>query len=320
MIYSVFDAAKNFGWADISAREIIFYGFIPALIYEAYLQKKEAHKTDYLPFARRDFAINLCITSGLITNESVVMLLSSFITGKKDSVPLPLHELMNTGNDGKLQWIPFHMMPALMSFSEFMKPELKIILQKIVSLFDNFVNAAHSSGKSWESLFFIVLLIRLASRQFDPLFLPFEMLAEYSISINTNLTTAGIAFETIEDVSILVKCINKPLHYPHVAIFFPSNAKFEKEDIIVCVDKSPQHRILFGYQLKEGKDIPKDPLLDDVITHSFLVRGQPAKKEMDENFQNWIIPSEEQIKSFFGESGKHWTPSAWKKMLEKKNF
>jgi hypothetical protein len=179
IVYSVFDAATIFNWSDISAREIFYYGSIPALIYEAYLSKT-INDFDYLPFAKRDLMIEKCIDNGLVTDESVIALLSSFITGEKKSILLPLHQLMNTGADKKLRWIPFHMVEALRNFSGSLKnaPELKMVVVQVVSLFDNFFNGSYLDGKGWEALFLIVLLIRLVSRQFDPLFLPFEELED----------------------------------------------------------------------------------------------------------------------------------------------
>jgi hypothetical protein len=64
------------------------------------------------------------------------------------------------------------MVRVLDKFSDLLNSEVKMVVGKIVSLFDNFVEAPNLSGKAWESLFLIVLLIRLVTRQFDPLFLP----------------------------------------------------------------------------------------------------------------------------------------------------
>jgi hypothetical protein len=49
---------------------------------------------------------------------------------------------------------------------------------------------------------------------------------------------------------------------------------------------------------------------------NILVRGKPAQSEG--LLRNWTLPSEEQNASFLGASGRHWTPSAWRKMQERK--
>lgn len=315
LVHNVVGTATVFGWDDLSAREIIFYGHIPALIYEAYLNKT-VNKKGYLPFQRRDATITLCETKGLVTNESIVKLLSSFITGDRNSVPLPLHELMNTGEHQLLRWIPFHMMEALKRFSQILllNAELKKIVETIVSLFHNFVNEPHLSGKAWESLFVIVLLIRLATCSFDPLFLPLSSELDYSLSFNTNLTAAGIPFEKVKDVPTLLKCMRTPHRYPHVAVYYPRSAVFKEYDVVIAVYERLGHRDLYGYSLKEGKTIPKKQSLNDHFTLSVLVRGRPAKRDSKKP-RIWTMPSEQQNGSFLGESGRHWTPSAWRELL-----
>jgi hypothetical protein len=48
LINNVVDAATILGWSDLTARDIIFYGSVPALIYEAYLSKS-LDKHSFLP-------------------------------------------------------------------------------------------------------------------------------------------------------------------------------------------------------------------------------------------------------------------------------
>jgi hypothetical protein len=88
LVYSVFDAATIFNWPDISAREILYYGSIPALIYDAYLSKT-INKSDYLPFMKRNVTIKKCTDNGLVTDESVIALLSSFTSGEQVSNLFP---------------------------------------------------------------------------------------------------------------------------------------------------------------------------------------------------------------------------------------
>jgi hypothetical protein len=106
-----------------------------------------------------------------------------------------------------------------------------------------------------------------------------------------------------------------PQQYPHVSVYYPQNAEFEMlYDIVIAIYHKPGHRVLYGYHLKESNKIPKDPV-SEMFSLSVLVRGQPAESGAKEL---WTIPSEKQIESFFGESGRHWTPTAWRTLLEKK--
>jgi hypothetical protein len=317
LVNNVYDAATIFKWDDLSAKDIICYGFIPSLIYEAYLNKT-IRGDDFLPFGKRGHAINLCLTKGLVTNDSVVALLSSFITGAQTSILHPLHELMSTAQKKMLRWIPFHMTEVLRIFAKVLtNAQLKMIVESIVSLFDKFFAQPNSSDKAWEDLFLIVLLIRLATTQWDPIFLPLNI-SGYSISLNTNITHAGKPYGKIDDVYFQVKCMETPKQFPHVSVYYPNNAGFNMYDVVLAVYHSKDDRDLYGYQLKEGKKIPKKYLLSNHFKLSVLVRGQPAKKITKKIQQGiWLIPNEEQNKSFLGESGQHWTPSVWRKLLEK---
>jgi hypothetical protein len=126
-------------------------------------------------------------------------------------------------------------------------------------------------------------------------------------------------FENIEDLSFLVKCMKKPQRYPHVSVYHPRNARFNEFDIIIVVYKIPGHADFYGYQLKEGIEIPMEIESLGKLFKSkknILVRGKPAQSEG--LLRNWTLPSEEQNASFLGASGRHWTPSAWRKMQERK--
>ncbi len=65
-------------------------------------------------------------------------------------------------------------------------------------------------------------------------------------------------------------------------------------------------RRLYGYQLREGKALPKATSMPAFFEASHVIRGEAAK-EADEG-KGWVRPSEDQIDALFGVFGQHWTP------------
>jgi hypothetical protein len=136
-------AAENFNWSDLNARQVLFYGGIPALVYEARLDKNSKEGGTHLPNQKRIEAIETCIMSKekMVSDDSVIRLLRTFIHGDETSVLMPLLQLMNTINaveKKKVQWIPFHMMDVLEKLSGECSTNLQLILPRIVTLFQNF--------------------------------------------------------------------------------------------------------------------------------------------------------------------------------------
>lgn len=82
--------------------------------------------------------------------------------------------------------------------------------------------------------------------------------------------------------------------------------------MIVAAWQNASYRELYGYQLKEGKQLPMKEA-HVVFTKSFVIRGVAAKNALV--IRNWHSPSVEEIDTFFGESGSQWTPAAWAKLL-----
>jgi hypothetical protein len=68
---------------------------------------------------------------------------------------------------------------------------------------------------------------------------------------------------------------------------------------------------VYGYQLKEGK-AKRGHIADESIDKSFLIQGAGTKRTVLKDSKGWISPNKDVIDSFFGESGKHWTPERWK--------
>jgi hypothetical protein len=105
---------------------------------------------------------------------------------------------------------------------------------------------------------------------------------------------------------------------PTIHILFPTNAQFETYDVIAVFSNNNKQVDVYGYQLKEGDDTTQQEPLTS-FARSFLVRGKPPKKPRV-SAKEWQIPCGDVIDNFFGESGKFWTPQAWKALEKKQNI
>jgi hypothetical protein len=236
-------------------------------------------------------------------------LLDTFVTGECTHVPPLVLPFMDVDSKGNVKWIPVYMAAILEIYAKALRPEpISQILSGICWLFNCFAEAKERSGDAWEELFVIMLLIRILTNRFLPPLVP----------ESARVTTNNVSYETLpwskcKNVADLISTIKKPDCYPHTAIFYPYRAEFEKYDVIVVCFVSPQHREIFGYQLKKGKNIPQVQA-EPSFTGSFVVRGQAAKHRSDK--RGWTVVSKSDIEDFFAVSGSEWTPDAWKKLLK----
>jgi hypothetical protein len=216
----------------------------------------------------------------------------------------------------RIAWIPFHMAAILYGFAYALPLQQRTLLLTIVGMFSQFRDAKEKTGEAWESLFLIVLLIRLATYQFDTVLLPMNSrlfdgcCISYNDFFNNNSGPNGTS------VVDYVASMKTPETLPHIVVYFPSHAQFETYDVIVAAYDEEGTRSLFGYQLKEGKKCPvQEP--DSKFQKSFCIRGCPAQEE--NSLHQWTLLSESQIELFFGESGRHWIPSCWDKLQSEKS-
>jgi hypothetical protein len=218
---------------------------------------------------------------------------------------------MNTIEGGKVRWIPCHMMVVLKEFASLGSlPNQRVVLRQIVYLFERFCTAKGQSGDAWEALFVVVLLIRaLAGLFYDSIF-PLQPLAfsGCSVSFQEPFNIRNKSFESYCTVDDFVDSILPPSNYPHVAVYFPTHASFEEVDVIVAAWPRASSRELYGYQLKEGKNLPKKKA-NVTFVKSWVIRGVATKKASE--IRNWHTASVDDIDAFFGESGAQWTPTAW---------
>ena len=96
-----------------------------------------------------------------------------------------------------------------------------------------------------------------------------------------------------------------------IAIYYPQNALSDRYDVIVVVrDRYWSGYGMIGYDLKEERKLPDCNAPSDAFTHRVVIRSDST--EIVENLSGWTVPSKEEISSFFGASGKDWTPERWR--------
>eukprot|EP00300_Choanocystis_sp_HF-7_P020157 c20524_g2_i3.p1 GENE.c20524_g2_i3~~c20524_g2_i3.p1 ORF type:complete len:325 (-),score=47.72 c20524_g2_i3:6-980(-) len=298
-------AVECFDWSQLTATKVLFYGMIPALIYQASLEHSTGRQA-YLPSEKRNQAIRKCVDDRLVTDESVKQLLSSFITGRPDQILAPLHQLMDAHGKEDMRWIPFHFVQVLQMFADLVpstRPPFRIIL----NLLNNFFAAKTLSGNAWKTLFTVVLFIRALSKiPHDLLPLP-EECADWPVSYN-GFFPGEMDHPKNVNVNVETFKFETPSKCPHIVVYSPNLANFQRYDLIVAVYPNPTDRILYGYQLKEGRNTPLSQA-SQLFAISAVICGQAASNPIE--LSGWQIPSTEQIATFFGCSGQHWTPTRW---------
>jgi len=311
LITSVSEAANIFN-VCLTERDALFYGLIPALIHELSLSISSGN-FGHLPYQKQGEVISNCIESDSVNDDTITSLLSSFITGERSDILDPLLQLMNTAENGKVRWIPFHMIEVLSRFSKVpsVSAELKYLLKIICGLFSEFRSAKERSGDAWEVLFLIVILIRSICFEFDEVILPLPAFSKKpTVSYNSPLIDYNV--HLLVDVGEYVNRIPKNYPGPHIAVHYPKNAAF---DVIIAVyGENNELGQLLAYQLKENSSNPKtnSPKAWTLFKSRLWVRGRPSN--VNNTREHWIIPREDQINVFFGQSGKHWTPKRWKEL------
>jgi hypothetical protein len=87
--------------------------------------------------------------------------------------------------------------------------------------------------------------------------------------------------------------------------------------VIAVFSKDDKFEYTYGYQLKEGRAKSSQPV-DKTFTKSFVLKGLPSNDSVEPDDGDWTIPSKTVIDTFFGVSGKHWTPQAWASLMSGK--
>lgn len=184
---------------------------------------------------------------------------------------------------GKITWIPYHMMHVLESIADVaaLSPMIREVVQILRDMFHGFETGKVSGGDSWEALFVISTIARVATNHFCSL-LPLDTVTFANCRVSYNYfweqTHGGASFPNITTIEQLIEGLTLPPSYPHVAVFYPPHARFETYDLLVVAYQQADVRQVHGYQLKEGRIIPKKEA-NSLCQHSYVIRGFAAARE-----------------------------------------
>lgn len=225
-------------------------------------------------------------------------------------IPKELLPIMNVTEESVVTWIPFHMVHVLQSCRPKLSFALQLCVGTIIDLLQGFETGKTGSGDSWEGVWGVALIIRVLTHQQHPL-LPIQALRHCTVSYNQHWRQPETSppFPDVQQVSDFVAGLQAPPEFPHVAIYYPPHASFATYDLIVAFWDNDRNRHLYGYQLKEGREIPSSHGAE-AFEQSYAIRGTAAKR--GNAVRGWIVASDDGVDSFLGDSGKHLAPKHWR--------
>jgi hypothetical protein len=306
LVFSM-DDARLLGWPAITVREVLWQGRLPGLIAVA-----RSHAGGATPVYQSRSAV-LESVFGMWNDESAKYLLLSFLRGGTEGVLKPLLQFMNVSSSGRIIWVPFHMVHVLEScvVSEKLSEPIRMAVRDIVKIMRDFEGGKTAGGDTWEALFVVALLIRLVTGKIDILFTQLVSLDNYGISYNTLWDPTKKAFEFAANLSDLIAGAVPPAKFPHFAVYYPTLASFALYDVVIVWYDGSGKSTYFGYQLKEGKAMPK-PKSDQRCEMSYVVRGAAAGE--DALARGWVVLSTESVDEILGMTGTSLAPEAWREM------
>ena len=290
-----------------SAREGIYYGLLPGIIYKSECPRAIRGKRDV--FAR-DF-----LNQSQNLDSDFLKILRSLLCGDADLVPNQLHMILDTvGNENGcvIRWVPFHLSFVLSKLKKADKFSYRRIATQMEELCDGIRDSKRCSGDGWEGLFVLFLLARCMTGLYDEYFMPSEWFSEKhpQVLFNEPYQSKGHRlFSECKTWEQLLKSVT-PGTEPQLSILYPTHSQFETYDVLAVYSKGGQNKSTYGYQLKEGTASTAQ-FCTNGIERSFWIQGNSPKNTNSK--RNWEIPNKASIDNFYGESGKHWTPEQWRK-------
>jgi hypothetical protein len=308
LVWRMAEARTKLGWPTITAREVLARGRLPGLIA---VSGAEVARGVFGRSVNRDAVV--ASLSGKWDDASALSLLRSFLDGSTRGLMEPILQFMNASSQGRIIWVPSHTEPFLddCRFSTHLSPSLRLVLLSIATVMSDFERGKTAGGDSWEALFVVALLIRLVTASSHELLFIEDLLTRpFHVSYNANWS-GNVSFEFVSNVRELRKGMVVPRTLPHVAVYYPPLATFALYDVVVAVYDESGARTLRGYQLKEGKALPK-VAADAACKHSVSLRGTASRKKSGE--RQWTVASDESIDSFLGVTGATLAPKSWREL------
>ena len=312
LIPSMSDTRSKLECPDLTVQQALFRGRVPALIYHTRFSVQPP------PFVKRTAAIAEVAHNW--DDNMVNDLLASFLYGDPALVPPSLLQLMSVSPEGKIVWIPFHMIHVLESISitsNALSPSVLEVVQTMHRNFQAFDAGKICGGSSWECLFIISAIARVAARQFCKL-LPLDGgdFAHCRVSFSSlwGQKQGGRSLPHITTIEQLIEGLVVPRSYPHVAVFYPPHASFNTYDIIVVAYCQVNDRQIFGYQMKEGSALPTKPA-SSLCQESYVIRGSATDEDTDKlRSGGWKVASDDDIDEFLGVTGRCLAPKEWRSL------
>lgn len=256
----------------------------------------------------------------------MVAILTTVIDGSYISMDESFPELMlllDSTSDHRIRWIPWHLdfllKTVASSRTSTCSQQFRLHLKTISHLLGQFKSSKNQSGDGWESLFTAVLLIRVLVRLGSSGLLSLSDFVQtnqsYRVTFNHPIKLPDSThYGDIDDPATFLKCIDDvEVNCATVAIYFPPHVQFKKYDLFVRIwDQYGRIICTNGYQLKEGRQIPRIESDTDLCDTSYVVRGKSAQSSA--TLRNWEVPGERRINDFFGVSGEYWTPLKWEQL------
>ena len=289
-----------------SAREAIYYGLLPGLIYESTETRSIVGKRESLT---HEF-----LTDSQNLDKDFRNILRSLLSGDSKLVPKPLLMLLDSaGNrDGPsvIRWVPFHLSYVLSRLATADSFSDKLIADHMVKLCDSIRDSKRYSGEGWEGIFVLFLLARCLTDSCDEYFVPSKWFVEKpKVFFNGPYqSNERRLFSACKNWGHLLKSVT-PGTEPQLSILFPTHSRFATYDVLAVHSKDGQNKSIYGYQLKEGTASIAHPATID-IERSFWIQGKSPKNAKEQD--NWHIPDKTIVDKFYGASGEHWTPEQWR--------
>jgi hypothetical protein len=316
LVSSIEEAIKLNNKLD-SAREAVYYGLIPGMIYDS-------NRMGTNIAGKRAYHVRNAIKNNLGQLDNVFRhILRSIIDGYMGfQVPEELGLLLDSvggSNKFDIRWVPYHLQFVL---SELSRTVFKYhLMAENLSKYCNILKfAKEHSGEGWESIFVVVLVARCLNRLHCGTFVPDRWFDTHPNEVDVQLNRYNAIMNENKAFSEctswdemkggLVPSIN-----PCLNVLYPTHNNFGVYDVIVVFSGNGKMQDIRGYQLKEGKAARKHTAHSELFGKSIFVQGDPPESTAKDE-KGWVIPCKDEIDTFFGVSGKHWTPEKWKKLAK----
>lgn len=295
-----------------SAREAIYHGLLPGLIYGSTCVRSIVGK--------RETFIGNFLSESKNLDDDFMNILCSLLSGEAKLVPKQLHMILDTaGNDqgpSVIRWVPFHLSFVLSHLAMTRKFSYRYIASHMQKLCDSIRDSKTYSGDGWEGIFVLFLLARCLTGTYDEYFVPSKWFLENpKVLYNAPYQSQSPRlFGLCKNWQEILKGVT-PGAEPQLSILFPTNSRFATYDVLAVYSKDCENKSIYGYQLKEGTASTAN-IADREIERSFWVQGKSPDNAGSK--KHWEIADKASIDKFYGESGKHWTPEQWRKFEETK--